>query len=119
MSDEPEKPKLVFALANVDLKGVSETAKLFINKVSDAIGGGARPWQIRRIAAAEADAKVIAADADIRVSDLQRRAAQRWLNEEAEKQANMEAIAAGAVPKIGDNAKPESIEKDWFEVAPV
>lgn len=114
MTENPEKPKVVFSLAHIDMEGVSDAAKLFLNKVSDAIGGGFRPWQIRRVAGADADAKVISAEADIRITDLQRRAAQRWLNEEAEKQENMERIAAGAVPQIKDDAKPNQIEKDWL-----
>lgn len=97
-----------------NLGQISEPVKVFIEKVSDAVGGTFRPWQIRRVAEAEADAKEISAMADIRITSRQKRAAQRWLAEEDQKQANMEAITAAAVPQIKANAQPEKIERDWL-----
>lgn len=114
MADESEKPEKVFALVHVDTEGLSVAAKAFVDKISDAISGVARPWQIRRIAEAESDAKLTEAQSEIRISSLQRRAAQRWLAEEEQKQANIESISAKAVPEIKDDAKPDKMDPDWL-----
>ena len=45
--------------------GLSKPATLLIQKISDAIGGFAPPWQRRRLAHAEADAKIIETTAQI------------------------------------------------------
>jgi len=73
-----------------------------------------RPYQIRRIAEAEADASIISAQANIQITDLQRRAAQRFLAEEAQKQQNIEDITQKALPNIANDAKPENMENDWI-----
>jgi hypothetical protein len=96
---------------------LSEQAVKLAEIVRDAIGGYCRPWQIRRIAAAEADAERLKAVATmqtaIEVTDLQRRAIERFVKEEAERQANMETIAKLALPLVGDTARPEAITRDW------
>lgn len=86
-----------------------------IERSSDAVGGLFRPWQIRRVARAEADAKVIHAEGEIRVTELHRDAFLRFLEEEAVKQAIMENILRKAIPHVdSDGAKPEDVSKDWF-----
>jgi uncharacterized repeat protein (TIGR03899 family) len=114
MADESEKPKKVFALVNIDTAPLGDAAKLFVEKMSDAIGGIARPSQIRRIAEAEADATLTEETTKIQVTSLHRRAAQRWFDEEAQKQANMEAISALAVRSIQEGAKPNEMDADWM-----
>lgn len=44
---------------------LSKPATILIEKVSDAVGGLLKPWQIRRVAKAEADAEKIKALAEI------------------------------------------------------
>jgi hypothetical protein len=112
MSDGDSKK--VFTLVNVDTKGLGDTAKALLDKVSEAIGGIARPMQTRRVAEAEADAKEIGAMSDIRITTLQKRAAQRWLVEEEQKQANMETIVAAALPQVKLDAQSNKIERDWL-----
>lgn len=96
----------------------------FICKISDAIGFFFEPAKIRRIAQAQADAKIIdaraeaaadeiAAEAHIKITERQRRAAMRLIKEEDRKQANMEAIAMKAIPYVGENAASEKLESDW------
>lgn len=108
------EPKKAVALINIETEALGDAAKLFIEKVSDAIGGLARPWQIRRVAQAEGDAAVISAEAEVRAEDVYRRATARWLNEEADKQVSMERIAANAVPQIREDAKPAEVDRDWL-----
>ena len=69
----------------INLGELSKPATVLIEKISDATGGIFRPFQIRRVAQAEADAEIIKASAKIEVSDLERRAMHRFLYEEAKK----------------------------------
>ncbi|MBI5966911.1 MAG: hypothetical protein HY882_03490, partial [Deltaproteobacteria bacterium] len=51
--------------------------------ISDAVGGLFKPYQIVRVAKAEAEAERIRAESQIQISDLQRRAFYRFLEEQA------------------------------------
>ncbi len=98
----------------VNIPDISKPATVLIERISDAVGGIFEPWQIRRIADAEATALKIRATAQIEVTELQRRAFSRFLLEEGHKQENIEAIAAKAIPQVADDAQPEKIETDWI-----
>jgi hypothetical protein len=65
----------------IDLGKLAEPAKVLIEKISDAIGGIARPWQMRRVAEAQAEADEIGAIAAIEITRLQQRALRRMLME--------------------------------------
>ncbi len=54
------------------------------------------------------------AKGEVEIKDLQRRAAERWINEETRKQLNMESITAKAIPHINDDAPAEDIQEDWI-----
>ncbi|HOD79755.1 MAG: DUF2806 domain-containing protein [Syntrophaceae bacterium] len=97
----------------INLGDISKPATILIEKISDAIGGYFRPYQIRRVAKAEAEADVIKAQAEIEITDLQRRALVRFVAEEAQKQENIEQITQKALPHLKDTAKPEDMENDW------
>ena len=96
------------------LGDLSKPATTLIEKISDAIGGIFKPYQIRRIARAEADAELIRVATQIEITELQRRAVQRFLAEEARKQDNIESIASKALPEVSSEARPENIEDDWI-----
>ena len=98
----------------IDLSGLSEPAKALIEKVAEAVGGLAKPWQLRRVARAQADAAVIGAKAQIEIDDLQRRALQRFVTEEGMKQANIESITAQAIPLLDEKAASKDIDTDWI-----
>lgn len=98
----------------VNIGELSKPATVLIEKISDAVGGIAKPWQIRRVAKAEAEADKIRAIAHIEIDELQRRALQRFVAEEAKKQSNIEEITAKALPQVKDEARPENIEDDWI-----
>ncbi|WP_292482224.1 DUF2806 domain-containing protein [Mesorhizobium sp.] len=87
---------------------------MLIEKVSDAVGGIAKPWQIKRVANAEAEAAKIKAIAQLEITDLEQRALARMVREEGIKQENIEAITAGAIPHLSADAKPEAIPSDWL-----
>jgi len=100
--------------ALVDLGKLSKPATTLIEKVSEAVGGVFKPYQIVRVAKAEAQAEAIRAEAQIQVTDLQRRAVHRWFEEEAKKQENIEEITRKALPHLDAESKPEAIENDWI-----
>ena len=117
MSQEPSNP-----LVNVgDLVKPIDT---LIHKISDATGVLYEPRRIRRktkaeseaaitSAKAQAAADIIKAESEIEITDLHRRAAQRWINEEAKRQKNMEDIIDKAEPHLNEEAKPDTMEDDW------
>ncbi len=76
----------------VNFGELSKPATVLIEKISDAIGGYFKPYQIKRIAKAEAEASIIKAQANTEISALGRRALKRFIAEEAMKQRNIEAI---------------------------
>ena len=88
-------------------------ANTLINKISDAVGGYFKPYQLKRVAAAEAEAAIIRAQGDIDVTELQRRAVARFVGEEAKRQQNMEQIIAEAIPLLEEGTRSQEIEDDW------
>ncbi len=100
---------------NITLAGdLGTPASILIEKISDAIGGIAKPWQIQRVANAEAQADLIRAEAQIKIGDIEHRALQRMINEEAKKQRNIENIADAAACKLTDQSHPEELDDDWI-----
>ncbi len=110
--------KISNALVNIDLGELSKPANTLIEKISDAGVGLFAPWQIKRVAKAEAAAAaaaaMIRAESEIQITDLQRRAVHRLVEEESQYQKNMEGVTAKALPQLNENADPDSIENDWI-----
>jgi len=98
----------------INLGELSKPADTLIKKISKAVGGFCVPWQIKRVAEAEAEAAIIRAEANIQITDLHRRAARRFIEEEAHRQKNIEDITAKALPLLTDAAKPDAVEDDWI-----
>lgn len=98
----------------VNLGDLSKPANTLIEKASGAVGGLFKPWQIRRVAKAEADAKRILAASDIEVTELQERALRRRAIEEAQHQHNMESVTAKAIPHLGDSTDVDLLDHDWL-----
>jgi len=102
-------------LVNVkDLAGLSGPAKTLIEKVSGAVGAIFEPHQIKRVAKAKADAAIIEAQTEIEITDLHRRAAYRWLEEEAQRQKNIEDITMQALPHLAENTDASKMDNDWI-----
>ena len=96
------------------LGDLSKPATVLIEKISDAVGGVFKPYQIVRVAKAEAEASRIQAEAQIQVTGLHRRAMHRFLEEEAKKQSNIEVITQNALPLLEDKSAPQNVADDWI-----
>lgn len=101
------------SISLVNLGKLSRPADTLIKKVSSAVGGIFEPWQIKRVAKAEAEASLITAKAEIEITDLHHRAMHRFVEEEANRQENMEAITEKAIPQLEDVSDPSQMEDDW------
>ncbi|MFC2078633.1 DUF2806 domain-containing protein [Candidatus Bipolaricaulota bacterium] len=100
-------------LSLVNLGNLSKPAEVLIEKVSSAIGGIFEPWQIKRVAKAEAEASLTEAKAEIEITHLHRRAMHRFIEEEASRQENMEEITKKALPQLAEESDPSRMEDDW------
>ena len=98
----------------ISLGGLTRPATVFIEKVSGAIGALWEPHQIRRVAQAKADAAITHAQSEIEITELQKRAAARFVEEETRRQMNMENIAAKALDHIEPSAQAENMDDDWI-----
>lgn len=99
-------------LAN--LGELTKPATVLIEKISDALGGIFKPYQIVRVAKAEAAAEQLRAESQIQVTDLHRRALHRFLEEEAKRQSNIEQITQKALPLLEEKSSPQNVEDDWI-----
>jgi hypothetical protein len=99
-------------LANIG--NLTKPATVLIQKISNAIGGIAKPWQIVRTAKAQAKAERIRAEMEIEIIDLKRRAVHRFIEEEAMKQHNIEEITRQALPLLDEKSSPDEVEDDWI-----
>jgi hypothetical protein len=98
----------------INIGELSRPATVLIEKISDAVGGVFKPYQLVRVAKAEAQAERVRAETQIEISDLQRRAFHRFLEEEGKKQKNIEDITQKALPELADDSRPDEIENDWI-----
>ncbi len=101
------------SISLVNLGKLSKPADTLVKKVSSAVGGIFEPWQIKRVAKAEAEANLIKAKSEIEITDLHRRAMHRFVEEEATRQENMETITEKAIPRLEDDSDPSKMEDDW------
>ena len=102
------------SISLLNLGKLSKSANTLLKKISNAAGVLFEPYQIKRVAKAKAEAARIGAQSEIEITDLHRRAARRWIEEEAQRQKNIEDITAKALPQLDENARPDSIEDDWI-----
>lgn len=97
----------------INLGGIATPADTLIKKVSKAVGGVFMPYQIVRVAKAEAEASLIKAQSEIQITDLHRRAMHRFVEEEAHRQKNIEEITSKALPQLNEAARPDTMDDDW------
>ena len=97
----------------VNLGDLGKPANTLIEKISAAVGGIFAPYQTKRLATAEAEAALIRARSDIQVTDLYGRAVHRWIEEEAQRQKNIEGITAKALPLLNSNSNAGGVADDW------
>ena len=116
----------------IDVGGLAKPATALINRVSEAIGGIAKPGQIVRVAKAEGKAKGIkntarvekaAARAEvakieaatrIEISAMEARGLRRMVTEEGINQKNIEDITTKAILHLSADAEPEELDQDFI-----
>lgn len=114
-----------FNSIKIDAKDLTKPADTLIKKVSNALGIIFEPYQIKRIAKANADADKIKAEADLEIQkmyaiglpeikEIQQRAMYRFVHEETKKQINIENVTNKSTEYLLDSAKPENIDDDWI-----
>lgn len=97
----------------VHMGKLSKPADTLVKKISSAVGGLCRPWQVKRVAKAETEAALLKAQTQIEITELHNRALHRFVEEEAQRQQNMESIAEQALTQLNDDADPDGMEDDW------
>jgi hypothetical protein len=98
----------------VNIGDLGKPIDSLINRISDGIGGLAKPWQIKRTAAAEAEAYKIKSLVALETATLIERAQIRKMQEAASQQENIESISYKATEFVEENAEPEKIDSDFF-----
>lgn len=98
----------------INLGELSRPATVLVEKISDAVGGAFRPYQIVRVAKAEAEAEQIRAESRIKVTEIEKRAMLRFLEEEGKRQANIESITQKALPLLDPESSPDKMSDDWI-----
>jgi hypothetical protein len=98
----------------INIGELAKPAVVLIEKISEAVGGIAKPWQIRRVASAESKADLIRAQTRIEISELEERALLRMVREEGARQENIENITSKSIPLLNADAKSSEVENDWL-----
>jgi hypothetical protein len=112
MSDDGKLINVNFDLKG--LEGLSDAARIFSKRIADEVGAFTKPYHVRRLARAKADAAITHAKSVEKITEIQERGLRRMVIEEGKRQENIEAIASMAVPLIKESAKPDEIESDWI-----
>jgi hypothetical protein len=102
-----------FSLIKIDGE-LTKPASILIEKVSSALGILYEPTNIRRKAKAEADANIIKSLATIEITEIEERAINRLVKQEARKQKNIEHITLEATSNLPSDADVENIQEDWI-----
>lgn len=93
---------------------ISRPASVLIEKISEAVGGYFKPYQIKRVAKAEAEVEILNAQTQIEITALQNRALERFIAEEGKKQENIEDIVNKTIPLLTDSSEPQKMDDDWI-----
>ena len=109
----------------MNIGDLAEPAKVLIEKLADAGYVLYEPKHIVEVAKAKAEASIIQAEAEIEIdkakakaeieiTDLHRRAAQRWIAEQGQQQESIENTIIKAISQLNEDANPNSIDDDWI-----
>lgn len=97
----------------INLGGLSKPATVLVEKVCNAVGIIYEPVRIKRKARAEAEAEKIKGIARIELTEIEHRAIERLVHQEARKQENIEQITAQAAAVLPESAKVQELDEDW------
>ena len=100
--------------AQLPAKEIAKVANNLINKISKAVGVLYSPTHTKRMAKADAKAKIIAAEAEEAAQDIAVRAEARRRYEQVRHQENIESVIRTAIPDMRADAKPEGMDDDWI-----
>lgn len=98
----------------INLGDLSRPATVLVEKVSNAVGVLYEPRRIKKRAEAEAEAEKIKYLASRELDELEQRAVDRLVHQEARKQKNIEGITAQAAESLGEDADTENLDEDWL-----
>lgn len=98
----------------IDLAAISKPLTKLVAAVAQGVGGIYRPVGTVLQAKADANARIILAQADIDVDELQHRALQRLLHVETERQKNLDVIIDLATSALPETVHQDPVEKDWI-----
>ena len=109
----------------INLGNLSKPATVLIEKISNATGAIFAPWQIKRVAKAEAEATVIRArgeaeadiihtQAEMRISEIQKRGLKRVIHQAGIEQQNIEQIIAKTIKLLNEDANPKAIKNEFL-----
>jgi hypothetical protein len=99
----------------VDLGNLGDLSKpmhAMVNRIAEAVGGFAKPYQIARVSKAQSKAAILRAQTNVQISEIEERGLRHMVFEEGVKQDNIENITRKALPHLIEDSKPESVEKD-------
>lgn len=97
----------------INFGDLSKPATVLIEKVCNAVGVIYEPTRIKRLARAEAEAEQIKALAGIELRNIEHRAIERLVHQEARKQENIESITAEAATSLPESANVAELDEDW------
>lgn len=97
----------------INLGDLSKPATVLVEKVSNAVGLIYEPYHMKRKARAEIEINKMHAIARMELTELEQRAIERLIHQEARKQDNIEQITAQAAQSLNADAKVESLDEDW------
>ena len=97
----------------INFGDLSKPATILVEKVCNAVGIIYEPTRIKRRARAEAEAEQIKALAGIELRNIEHRAIERLVHQEARKQENIESITAEAAAALPESAKVAELDEDW------
>ena len=98
----------------INLGDLSKPATVLVEKVCNAVGIVYEPTRIKRRARADAEAAKIAALGQLELKNIEQRALERLVHQEARKQENIECITAQAATALPPDARVESLDEDWI-----
>ncbi|HDS0929690.1 DUF2806 domain-containing protein [Pseudomonas asiatica] len=98
----------------INLGDISKPATVLIEKISSAVGIVFEPHRVKRMARAEAEADKIKALARIELTEIEHRAIERFVQQEARKQDNIEQITAQAASILPLDADTTKLDEDWI-----
>lgn len=98
----------------INLSDISKPATVLIEKISSAVGIVFEPHRVKRMARAEAEANKIKMLSRIELNEIEDRAIERFVSQEARKQENIESITAQAAGMLPQDAEVTDLDEDWI-----